>query len=445
MKVGVTGATGLVLVAAITACTSGGIAQQPSPPFASAPRIALASPSTAPSLAASPSPSAGYATFAVYDHATTGGHSVILFGVEGSSAQYIASAAFQERTNPPALSGAATDLPYVSTSKTKAYFLDGDAKLRAIGADGSVTNVRSLPGTPSVHAGFAVSPDDARIAIALIDYSAQPIREALYAEDLSGGGRVDAAIAAGQYFWPVGWHAGKIVLASGPPVSNGVVVPNQYNASAYFLVDDSAGAQPTRLGTGDCVPSGLLTPAGTACIANFGGQCLGDQVTGAIDYYMSCLRRLDWAGAETTFTVKRFEVVYVASPPTPAPEGDIYTGDLSVHSAALSTDGSVIMTDQLFIVTQPNGTVPGNQFQLGYPPAAPQVPGIGWIDAQHFSTNYVLPKNWGPGLGGEEFQRIFLVGGVDPNIISDVLYVDFGGPAISPVVGQLMGTLPGGF
>src|SRR5207245_815280 len=142
-------------------------------------------------------------------------------------------------------------------------FLDGDSTVLAMGRDGKVTQVTSIPGTATVHGAFAVSPDDGRIAIALIDYSAQPIRETAYVANLDGTGRVDLFSSTTAYYWPVGWHAGKIVLAAGPAVRGAAVPPNQYGASGYAVVDATAGDQPVRVAPGVCVPQCSITPAGS--------------------------------------------------------------------------------------------------------------------------------------------------------------------------------------
>lgn len=432
--------TRLVSVAAIAsalvACDTGGVAQHsPSP--------AAAHPTASPN--ASPTPTKAQ-PLAVYDGPTLNGngHVVYMVGIgDHGSSNCLGECSFTARETAEVLfttqaagrtkpSGHTTekvsDLPYVSTSTTHVYFLDGDAKLLAVGPDGVVKTARYLPGSPDVHAAFAVSPDDARIAIALIDYSAQPIRETLYVEGLVGGVRVDITVAAGKYYWPVGWHAGQVILAIGPAVSDGSVPPNQYGATGYALVDATAGGQPIQVGQGDCVPTGSLSPAGTACISKPGSPCLGDLTgtSGATSYYKTCLRRLDWSGQETTFLLPRYSGTTI----------------LATKHAALSIDGRRIITDDMFLADEPgpNGYGTAGEWLAPFQ-IYPDQPGMGWIDANHVSMMFTFNRD------GTSFQRIYSIGEGQYGF-SNVVFTGYaqGSQYVprSPVVGPLMGTLPGG-
>jgi hypothetical protein len=291
-----------------------------------------------------------------------------------------------------------------------------------------VKTARSLPGTSEVHVAFAVSPDEARIAIALIDYSAQPIKETLYVEALGGGARVDIAIAAGKYYWPVGWHGGQVILATGAALSDGSIPPNQYGATGYAVVDATAGAQPNQLGPGDCVPTGSLTPAGTACISKPGTACLRDLAgtSGATSYYKTCLRRLDWSGQETTFLLPSYAGTTI----------------LATKHAALSIDGRRIVTDDMFLADEPGPSGYGTAGQWLAPfQIYPDRPGMGWIDASHVSLMFTSNQD------GTSFQRIYSIGEGQYGF-SNVQFAGYSGGfgfvPRSPVVGALMGTLPGG-
>ncbi len=422
----------------LSACT-GQTAVQPTP-----------SPSAVHSTVQSPSP-ATTTPLAVYDGPTLDGrgHVVYVVGIGdyGSPncspdcsfaapemAKVLASVEAAGRTEPPSQTGSlqstAVALPYVSTSRTRAYFLDGDSKLRAVTPDGKVATVGTVPGTPTVHVAFAVSPDDSMLALAAIDYSIAPIAEKVYVSSLDGSGRVDLFASAGPYYWPVGWHDGSVVLAIGPVLRAGSVPANQYGASGYAIVQTAAGSKPLAVGAGDCVPNGLLTAAGTACIAPH-AKCLGAQVgvSGSSTYYASCLRRLGWDGKETTFLLT----------------GNTQIGDVIVNHAALSADGHVIMTDRLFWVAEPAaGGYPG--FQAGFAGSSapfntmPDEPGMGWIDLRHVSILFVDSNS------GSTYQRIYSLTS-DLGGFRNVYFA--GSPAnsfvpTSPVIGQLVGTLPGG-
>jgi hypothetical protein len=260
-----------------------------------------------------------------------------------------------------------------------------------------------------------VSPDNTQIAVGVIDFSSSS--GSIYVENLSGGGHANVLTSSVPYYWPVGWHAGKIVLASGP--AYGVNPLNPYGAYGYALVDPTAGAKPAALGKGDCIPSGTLTAAGTACIVRPGTQCLEDLVANAVSpyYYNSCLRRVDWSGAETTFLL---------------PNSD-YTSTFTVNYAALSTDGQQIVIDNLGSVFAPVSPVHGGNNFLGTTTSTlkpPSRPCMGWINAEVMSWTYVNPD----GSSDVRLLGAAFVGATDiaPGVPS------------SPVNGNLLGTVPEG-
>ena len=155
---------------------------------------------------------------------------------------------------------------------------------------------------------------------------------------------------------------------------------NPYHATGYALIDPTAGAQPVALGRGDCIPSGTLTPAGTACIVRPGTQCIEGLVANATSpyYYNSCLRRINWDGAETVYLISNTS----------------YASTFTVSYAALSPNTLEITTDQLGRLAPPvSATHGGNNF-LGLGPAAirpPVRPCMGWIDGVTFSFTFVNP------------------------------------------------------
>jgi hypothetical protein len=363
-------------------------------------------------------------TLAVYDGDSPVGHVVCVVTVSGSNARVLTTAIAARRTSMPVADCTAAtgcvlpiDPPYVSTSNDKVYFLDGNTTVRSLAANGSATKVTTIPGTGTAVAAFAVSPDNTQIAVGVIDFSSAPKKGSLYVESLSGGGHTDVLTSSGPYYWPVGWHAGKIVLASGPAM--GGTRLNPYGASGYALVDPTAGARPVALGTGDCIPSGTLTAAGTACIVRPGTQCLEDLVANAVSpyYYNSCLRRVDWSGAETTFLL---------------PNSD-YTSTFTVNYAALSTDGQQIVIDNLGKLFAPVSPVHGGNNFLGTTTSTlkpPSRPCMGWINAEVMSWTYVNPD----GSSDVRLLGASFVGATDiaPGVPS------------SPVNGNLLGTVPEG-
>jgi hypothetical protein len=178
----------------------------------------------------------------------------------------------------------------------------------------------------------------------------------------------------------------------------------------------------------DCVPTGSLTPAGTACISNPGTPCLRDAagIAGATTFYNTCLKRLDWDGKETTFVLPK----------------SADTTILATKHAALSIDGRRIVTDDMFLVDEPGPSGYGTAGKWLAPfQVYPDQPGIGWIDATHVSL--MFKSN----LDGTSFQRIYAIGEGQYGF-SNVVFDGYSEGATfvprSPVVGPLIGTLPGG-
>jgi hypothetical protein len=311
--------------------------------------------------------------------------------------------------------GAAFDLPYVSTSRTKIYVLDGDATVKVLAPDASLTKVTSIPGTTTVQAAFAVSPDDSQIAVGVETFG--PANFSLYVENLHGGGHVDVFRGTVPFYWPIGWRGGQIVLAMG---TNFGGLLNPYTASGYALINPNAGARPVALGNGDCVPAGTVNEAGTACIARPGTQCLEDPVSNATStYYYSCLRRVSWSGSETNFLLP----------------SNGFTSTFTIGNAALSPDGQVIMTDLMGRVMAPLSDTHGGNVFLPSSAIKTSVQSnlsMGWISNELFSVTF-------PKVDGTSTQSIFALNPPDYNAIRGV---PFAGAA--PTVGSLVGTLPGG-
>jgi len=165
---------------------------------------------------------------------------------------------------PPLVGAAATVMPVFSTSDSRLYYLDGDTEVRFLERDGTQGSAVRVPGGARQQSGFAVSPDDRRIAVATVDYSSSPAATRLYVEDVAGGGNhVELPFPVAAAVWPIGWHDEELVVAVGsPPVQS--VAGNPYGTFAgYQVIDANTGS---RLATVACNPAGALTPAGTACL-----------------------------------------------------------------------------------------------------------------------------------------------------------------------------------
>src|SRR5439155_22935480 len=74
----------------------------------------------------------------------------------------------------------------VSTSNSRAYFMDAPGLVRFIAPNGDAGSATTVPaGTASRPSIFAVSPDDQRVAVVVVDYNASGARTKLYVEDLN--------------------------------------------------------------------------------------------------------------------------------------------------------------------------------------------------------------------------------------------------------------------
>lgn len=213
---------------------------------------------------------------------------------------------------------AAFDLPEVSASNTRVYYLDGNSEVRYVNPDGSAGHATTVPGTNMIHAAFAVTPDDSRIAVALLDYAVSPPALHLYVEDLLGGANhAEIFSSHSAWVWPIGWRQDKLVLAatSSPPYTQQGISWNPYSAPEYHLVDATNATRLATIGSGadptGCQPVGPLTAAGTACYHR-------NATTGGAGYFAT----LDWTGRLGSLRVTTDS----GGAPAVAPGGDSLVG-----------------------------------------------------------------------------------------------------------------------
>ncbi len=190
-----------------------------------------------------------------------------------ASGQTIASATATGRSRIDGPDVMSLPLPVTSSSRTRLYYLDGDAQVRFLTPTGATGFVTRLPGGPRAHVAFAVSPDDRRIAVSVLDYgltSASPVRMRLYVEDLAGGAHYRALFASTRVFeWPIGWRGVALVLALSSAAYTQNTTANPYSAwDGYHVVDGGTARRLMTLcaGHGDASASGPLVAAGTLCI-----------------------------------------------------------------------------------------------------------------------------------------------------------------------------------
>jgi hypothetical protein len=272
----------LVVLLGLSACSQSASAVNPTPsavsritpasvpPASSSPASGADQAAVSPD-AATPAPNPTTLAVMVDLFAGTNTYDVALVSVDG---RVVAKAHAQQRSTIQD----ASELPYVNASDSRVYYLDGDQQIRWLKSDGTTGVAETLPGGRNVHATFAVTPDDSRIAVALLDYSVNPVQLTLYVEDMGGAHHAVIFTSTNHYVWPVAWHSGQLVVAylgpAGVPFkskestySNRDLTSYPYGPSPYgginFHVINPVTAQREVIISGGGA-SGLLTRAGTA-------------------------------------------------------------------------------------------------------------------------------------------------------------------------------------
>ena len=163
------------------------------------------------------------------------------------------------------------DLPLVSTTERSLYFLDAGSSIVQLPPDGSAPpKVGDLPVAAGQEVTFAVSPDDTRIAVGVLDFNRTPVHVSLYVGPFPALDLTKIFESDSDYVWPVAWHGGLVVLAHayGPTVAEALKAApardNPYWAVSYHVVDPATANRVVLMGS--CTASGPLGPAGTACI-----------------------------------------------------------------------------------------------------------------------------------------------------------------------------------
>src|SRR2546423_10683540 len=92
----------------------------------------------------------------------------------------------------------------------------------------SRTSAAHLDVGPGMEGTFAVSPDDSRIAVSVLDFTRKPTHLTLYVDDLHGGAKNVIFESDSSYVGPVAWRGGLLVLAHAyGPVPVGAFPPAQ--------------------------------------------------------------------------------------------------------------------------------------------------------------------------------------------------------------------------
>jgi len=329
-------ALALVVATLAGACSlpGSGTGRAPSP-AASSSRTSSPSASASPSQSPSPAPVTG--TYGVLvSSLSSSNYTVSLVGIDG---RVVASA--QASTPSPVscanAAAAITPLP-VSASNSRLYYMDALGAVRTLSPDSGVTApVVNLPIGPSRRSTFAVSPDDALMAVVVIDFTSSGATSRLYMYQLQPGGSQALVFSqSGAYaLWPTGWHGiTSLVVAKVPACTQGGG-PLCCGPQEFHVVDPKTAVRRFTVGGPTCVVAGPPSPAGVVC----------EDTTA---YAQANL--LDWTGA----TVHSYPV----SGPTPA---------------YLSPDGTVFAVPSLVAPT--TSVLPTN--------VTANLSACGWIDNTH--------------------------------------------------------------
>ncbi|GAC1475636.1 MAG: hypothetical protein PVS3B2_20830 [Candidatus Dormibacteraceae bacterium] len=200
---------------------------------------------------------------------STSTYTVSLVGIDG---RVVASA--------PASTPAAVSCPNatagntpapISTSNTRAYFMDAQGVVRFLTSSGDAGRATSVPIGPARRSSFAVSPDDQRIAVVVIDFTTNGATTKLYVEDLNGGGHhLDLYTDSGAYtLWATGWHGtNNLVVAkvvSCIPQTGGSFC---CGPQEFHVVDPGTAVRRSTVGGPTCLIAGPPSTGGALCETN---------------------------------------------------------------------------------------------------------------------------------------------------------------------------------
>jgi hypothetical protein len=255
-------------------------------PAASSTRTSSPSASPSANSSQSPSPAPLTGAYGVLVSPLSGSnYTVSLVGIDG---RVVASA---QATTPSPVScanaaAAITPLP-VSASNSRLYYMDALGAVRTLSPDSGVTApVVTLPIGPSRRSLFAVSPDDALMAVVVIDFTTSGATSRLYMYQLQpGGSQLLLFSQSGAYaLWPTGWHGvTNLVVAKVPSCTQGGG-PFCCGPQEFHVVDPKTAFRRFTVGSAACVIAGPPTQAGAVC-----------EDTAAF----AQLNVVDWTGATT--------------------------------------------------------------------------------------------------------------------------------------------------
>ena len=163
----------------------------------------------------------------------------------------------------------------VSATSKLVYYVDG-SQVRFVGPGNFSRNAAtSIALGPYDQAGISVSPDDQRIAVAVLSYSPAPPGPynppyngmRLYVEDLNDSRRhVEIFSSKTVAEFPIGWTGGNLVMAVTSPWCCHTPQINPYAATSYHVVDAATGNRLVSICEGSNGPVGPVEPSGALCL-----------------------------------------------------------------------------------------------------------------------------------------------------------------------------------
>jgi hypothetical protein len=173
-------------------------------------------------------------------------------------------------------------LPLVGASNDLVYYLDGDTDIRSLSPSGATALVKTIAAGSKSILAFAVSPNDQRVAVALINQASDFTKDSGrgYVENVADtGNHVDlfSNTALDSIRWPVGWHGADIVDAVGTQCGGPYGSANSsLCGQSYHVISSTTGARRATVCEGPAVqptdtnqstlPSGMPVAGGTACV-----------------------------------------------------------------------------------------------------------------------------------------------------------------------------------
>jgi hypothetical protein len=196
---------------------------------------------------------------------TASGYAVSLVGIDG---RVIASNQASSPAPVSCANAAAALVPLpVSTSNTRAYFMDAQGVVHFLAPNGDTGRATTVPIGTGRRSMFAVSPDDQRIAVIVDDFNATGASTKLYVEDLNGGGHhIDLFSETGAFtLWPTGWHGtNNLVVAKIPACTQGGG-PFSAGPQELHVIDPATAVRRFTIGSSTCLIAGPPSPAGAVC------------------------------------------------------------------------------------------------------------------------------------------------------------------------------------